>query len=287
MKYTMLIVILFSYSVAIQATSTGNCPASIGMAVNPEKASILYQKILASNLLKGEFETTSAFEIRKAQSNFSVLSKPLLVEAKYDAKSTSYDADNQKLTVFKYAWANAPTGWSDVFDYSGKKYGIKVASYAKNHGLGLGQIEKTLGSYSASNAYGASVRVTKIDRVVYSLFDRPAQKSGRRYGGDTQETWAFEGLAEYRSEAVSLPDTGAVYIDIPINIAPSLKDTMRASVYFVPKPPYTATGDRHWAAKINSPREINATYNVIVGNILCVLLTDKHGKVLKIIDTGY
>jgi len=263
------------------------CPVTVGQIVEPEKPASVYKKLLAANLTKGEFETTEQYEIRKAAVGSSDLAKPIIVEAVYDPKATKYDADTQQLMVFQYAWDNSASGWGEVFDYRGEKYGIKVDSYGPNHGLGLGQTEKTAGSYSASNAYGATTTVTKIERTVYSLFDRPGQKNSTDYKEKPTETWKFDGYADYSSNVGNLPNTGAVFVNIPIALASTTKDSMRTGVYFSPKAPYNATGDKYWAPRINRPRETTATYNVIIGDIMCAVLMDKDGKVLKTIHTAY
>ena len=224
----------------------------------------------------------------KTAGNSGMLSGSLIVDAVYDPKSTSYNADSQKLRIFRYAWDNAPTGWDDIFDYKGKKkYGIEITAFGKAHGLGLGQDEVDAGSYPASNAFGAKVTVHKIKRNVFSLFDRPFGNKGKRYTSDSVESWAYDGVGDYQSAYGVLSNTGFVEINLPIEVARTAKDTIRANVVFRPKAPYFATGDRHWSPKVSNPNEIDAQYNAIVGDILCVLITTKDGKVLRAIDTSY
>jgi hypothetical protein len=59
---------------------------------------------------------------------------------------------------------------------------------------------------------------------------------------------------------------------------------MRVGVIIQPTAPYVATTERHWSATIDDPREVGAVAQIIIADLLCAVLTDENGRVVKMID---
>ncbi len=274
MKTILALLVLALFAGQTFAEQPTECPVA-GDAVTFGNVREVYASMARLDLAKGEFETTAQFEARKAKAMAAAdFHQPVLLEGKYDPGQVEYDADNQVFVMKTYAWDNMGVGWEDVFGFR-NSYGIgPLSSITPLLGVGLAQDEKIVRSYRASNSFGTEVTVHVTERTIYGVFDSPLPKSQSRNSG-----WLHELMTgEYDSPAVMVP--------VPLQRAAEMKNKMRVGVLVRPKEPFTATGARHWSPKINRPREINETTNLIVADILCAVITDQDGLVLKTVAPG-
>lgn len=80
----------------------------------------------------------------------------------------------------------------------------------------------------------------------------------------------------------------AVSVHVPIARAKQIKGKLNAGVYILPKGP-KAFISRGWgrAATFTNPYDKDLYYGTIVADMLCVVITDGSGKVLKTVSTIY
>ena len=245
------------------------CEISVGDKVNFHNPAEIYTSMKDMQLVKDEFETTAAFEKRVAEAT-SAFNEPVLLRGTYDREQTNYDADNSRIVMKRYAWDNIGFGWNDVFGYD-NDYGIK-ASLTDNHATTLQSNELITGTFTGSNAYGASVEVTQILRTSYGVFDRT--------NDSRKETWEDEiWVGKHATPAVSIP----MFVDEAKRVISKLQVGILAK----PRKPFVAEGRRHWKAKIDNPTEVTENYHVIVADMICAVITDDKGRVLKTVETTY
>ena len=116
--------------------------------------------------------------------------------------------------------------------------------------------------FSSDQAQGIGLVKGGYRRPDYGVFDRKLPFRWSSLEARRQE-WAHEITTGYNN---------AIVLPIPIQRAPELKDKIRVGVMARPKEPFTATN--------------GISLNLIVADILCAVITDQDGVVLKTIATG-
>lgn len=168
LKIPFLVLVLTSSS---YVNAEDLCDRYIAQTVQPLQASGFWKRLANVPTVKGEYETTAAFEARAA-SAMNQIAEPVIIEVPLQRKYVLYDADANRLNVQAYAFANGTTQYDGVFGYgtplSGKiKYGT-----SDNIEVVLPSEEKQMGSYVGISAMGAKIRVTKIKRATKAIFER-------------------------------------------------------------------------------------------------------------------
>ena len=160
-----------------------------------------------------------------------------------------------------YAWDNMGVGWNEVFGVRNPYRIGPLSRFAPVLGVRLAQDEKIVRSSRES-----------IDRTVYGVFDSPLPiKLGFRSKA-SRPKWTHElTTGEY--------DSPAVVVSVPLRRAAGMKNKMRVGVMVCPKEPFTAAGKQHW-------RRVDETINLIVADILCAVITNQDGIVLKTVAPG-
>ncbi|SEI19809.1 hypothetical protein SAMN05216228_10492 [Rhizobium tibeticum] len=205
---------------------------------------------------KGEFETTKDYNNRVAAAQKSLAIKPVLLEhpADYDKPDSgvTYIADEQHFRFFVGAFIGMLTG----FDY---RYMDKVV---------LQQTQKSMDSYVASNAYGNQKSVER------SVWDLIAIKSWK----------TFPKSIYWKLPKKDNEEGYSVYIPVPLEQAKTFRIGLKAGIEFLPKPPYFSTDTDRVHPKMDWP--IDITYNVeqFDGVVLCAVIADKDGKVVKTVQ---
>ena len=274
---TMISIAMASLIAASGVAVAAVCPVRVGELAQYVEPKQIYDDLKALDLTKSEYETAKEFEARVRESlNHDTVATSHLLRATYFPDHLTYVAEREEFIVEKYAWANLGVGWDDVFGgwgvYDGKQlsknpWGMEqVSSLTPVQGVGLLSEEEIVGTYTASNAMGATVQVTEIERNVYAVFDRPGRDSWK---------------CELKSGQL---DTCSVRLGVKRENARSLKDGLSVGILARPKPPFAATGTRTWKPTIQDPRDVTAHYNVIVADILCAVLTRPDGRIVKTID---
>lgn len=274
------------------AHSAERCGISVGDRVAFHDPAQVYGQMQGMRLVKDEFETTAAFERRVAEAR-QTFNKPILLRGIYSREHTNYDADNSRIVMQRYAWDNLGFGWDDVFGYN-NSYGIE-AGLSNNHATALKSNERVIGTFVGSNAYGASVEVTQISRISYGVFDRKSNSY-------REETWRNEirvlndqdkelqrKYEEWGMEFEIRKTFGrpAVLIPMSVDEAKRIISKLQVGILVRPKKPFVAEGERYWGAKIDRPEEIKANYRVIVADMICAVIADDGGRVLKTVPTAY
>ena len=185
---------------------------------------------------------------------------------------TAAYTDAQQFTVAVYAWDNLADGVDRVEGRLNRQ--VLPSRWDDMASIGLKEMEYEDGEYVGQNAFGATARVTKIQRERYSVYDQvlPSKKE-----------WRTETMRTDSSHGVSI-QVPAVRLRANLENARALKMNMRVGVIIQPKAPYVATTERHWSATIDDPREVRAVTQIIIADLLCAVLTDENGRVVKMID---
>jgi hypothetical protein len=225
---------------------------------------------------KGEFETTASYEQRLAEVRAKVdLSAPIIAQAIYDPDMVEYDADRQVFIVKTYAWDNLGVA-SDVALPRGNRWGIET-SLLGNAEVALKKEEIPTGSYEATNSYGATTTVLQMNRFTFAVFDRAYPRTPGK-GNGTAEAWRATTLSG---------NSPAIEISVPLDQAQATKQGMKVGIAFQPREPFVASGVYTNTPTITNPREITATTNLLIGNILCAVISDPDGIVIGTADPGY
>ncbi len=267
-----------AFSMALGAPAFSECSTKVGARIELSAPALVAQKLSAAGDTKGEFETTAEFQARVATSHANATGQKIVVESTLDPENMRYDADGGRFELSQYAWANTSGSFDKLFP-SGNEYGVPPVSLIdETHGLGLGVTEKVVGTYQASNSYGNSVEVSRIDRIRYGLFDRVAKKD--------EATWSFE----YPANGSYLDNTykhAGVFLTMDPATAKEIKPQLRVGVEFSPKKPFLANGTDYWEPRIDRPTEISETIQAFIGDIACAVITDGQGVVLKTVSVAY
>lgn len=241
-----------------QAYAQETCGSFDGQTVQPMRANVLWKRLASIPNVKGEYETTAAYEARVANA-LGDLAGQVVVEVPVDTKFMVYDADASRLDVQSYAFSNGTTKYGGVFGYGTPFDGkIKYGS-SDNKNVVYPSEEVQLGSYIGVTALGAKMRVAKIRRTTKAIFEREAQ-------------WG-EGLFADPKAAMS-------FDNITPAAARQMKATAKAAIVYSPKAPYFAKGKYPWGEPtLEGPMDIDETIEVAIGTIQCALLLDGTGKV--------
>lgn len=259
--------VLVSHS---NAYSAGRCEISIGDKVSFRDPVEVYESMQGMQLVKDEFETTAAFKKRVAEVESTFNNESILLRGTYWRSNTKYDADNSRIVMTEYAWQ---VGFFD----SSEVHGIESESGYDNinHEIGLKYDEQTIGTFTAFNAYGASIEVYRVLRVVYGVFDRSGVSDYRTWRSEIN----VEGEFGFNEPAVLIP--------MPIDEAKRVISNLQVGVSVTPKKPFTAKGKKQLGPTIDIPKELNVIYHTIVADINCVVIADDKGRVLKTVEIAY
>ncbi len=275
MKFTPIFTLLIA---SLASNAYGQCPVVSGDNVKIQSPESVWTALQAADLEKGEFETTAQFEARKAQANITPIDMAI-IQTTVDRKDIKYDADNSQFTIVVYAWDNIGINWSEALSPA-KSKGLEYGYYG-NHGIVLKQIDTFGKQYQASNAYGASTTVTEMTETSYAVFDRKSDlMGGPKWVTD------FETQTKIAGTEITV-DAPAVGVPVPINRAKIIKDKLNVAIAVRPKGIKAVEGLGSFSATISNPydkREVNRT---VIADILCAIITDGSGKVLRTVQVDY
>lgn len=230
------------------------CKRFEGTTIAPESFEEVFEAI-PSVPGKGEFETTAQYNNRLSDSGIPeqvIISKfPESPGNSSSAKSfIPYDADSGILTVQTYVFHNTNIGiWEAKYNATPA---FDFDLFNRSTVIDVSDIKS--GSYTGTNAYGASVQVTKINRLAKVIVE-PMKNKQR----------SFLPRRQSKLGAISMqPDQ-----------ARAIKDG-KSIVYIVkPAPPYKVTST--YIAEeptIRYPYEVSYDVQILVGRFECSLLID-------------
>ena len=238
------------------------CKRYIGAVVTPTTFDALVQgvpKIAA----KGEYETTVEYEARKsaalsrAPSGLSVLVVPT------DRDYAQYVSDDQ--TLFVQAGAFQPgeyspnakaviAAWSALGDETPKGIGLFIAAK-----------ERVLRTYNAQNGFGATFRVSVIDRDTKALH---------------LTTKGLFPFAKWKSSPI-------MGLDLPLVKAPQVRQTFKVALVLKPVAPYVRSDFFDEAPPTaDNPEKANDRVTLLVAEPKCGLVLDSTMHVLASADAG-
>ena len=217
---------------------------------------------LANLTPRGEFETTAQFKARRAAELRGVTSPVLIRKAPESQVFFKYDADAGVLRIESRAFDFTRMDlWSAFFSV-----GLHDSVHSlSNITVVITTSDKVVGSYEATNAYGAKVKVVEIQRKTSAIFDRKSDEIG----------------ASLFPAAGKKPYGVVGELVLPPAEAQRLKPQLKLAFVVTPKEPYLVTGS-HKVGKttVTNPRHIIEDFSVLVANIQCGLVMDGADKVL-------
>ena len=277
---TATIILLYTAS---SAAISAECPVSIGETALYVEPKNIYDELRAFDLVKSEYETGREFEARIEQATSQeVATIPHLLRATYFpggvGDNLSYNAEQEEFVIKQWAWDNLGVNWDSVFGpygiYDGEMldespWGIRIPRFALVRGVGLIEDQRVTGNYTASNALGATVQVTEVERDVYAVFEEHLREG--------REEWVCE-LARSESETCS------VRVSVDRENAQNFENGMSVGIVAKPKFPLAVTGTVEEMPTIQYPINEKHHYKVIVADILCAVLSGPDGRIAKVIE---
>ncbi len=283
--FNTLLAIIFCLALGTESSfAAGQCPVKAGDKVSLLPPVEAYNLFAKHDLERDEFETTSEYHERLRKiSDSPEFQKVLFVSRAFETGSEFsdepfiiYNPDREMFKINVYAWSNSGFLTEKV---SKLLYGQnEIAS----HDVLLESVETPFGSYKASNSYGASVDVIKVKVVTYGLYDRRIEHGRRSLF--SVPTWKVKTTGKNKNTTTT---KGYINITADRKMARRIKNKMRFGVAFYPRAPFAISGKVEGIPSIKNPEERHVTTNVLIGNILCGMITDGEGKILKIIETTY
>lgn len=263
-KLTSAKIALFSASVAVPTAGvTASCQSYVAEKISPANIDVALTR-LARLTPKSEFESTKAFEDRRAAADGGL--DTLIIGKKPDdgGKHFHYDADRQVMEVHSYAFDNANFCKECIWGYGGPLYNPRDTAFRDDSlDVVISDTEKVLGSYVGTNAFGVKARIIKVAETVTAIYERPLSFGDRRF-------FAQEGPDELVGEIPMSPER-----------ARALKNAFKLAFVVAPKEPYTAVAVSYPSTlTINSPVERVTTTKVLFADIQCGLLTGPDDVVL-------
>lgn len=132
----------------------------------------VFSDVQAIPRFKDEFETTAQFEARQAAA-LAKCQRRYLIDVPVDPEHVRYDADKQVLVVATYALTNTVASSDElgaVFGYGSElsRAGVEVGYTTLSSGnvvWALPREKRNVGVYNGSNAFGATVTITKQEGI--------------------------------------------------------------------------------------------------------------------------
>ena len=220
---------------------------------------------LADLTPKDEFETTAQFTARRAAALRGVTTPLIIGKEPEESKYLKYDADAGVLRIITYAFHNRYIDYWSAFYNAGMHNKIDVSTdYYGNIAVVITISDKVSGKYVGTNAYGAKIEVTKIQRYTSAIFDREKSLYNK----------------ELFPNAANKP-----YVVGEFGLSPAeakrLKPQLKLAFVVTPKEPYFVTGShKDGKTTVNNPRDITENFSVLVADFQCGLVMDVANKVL-------
>lgn len=219
---------------------------------------------------KGEFETTDQFNARQKAAIDKFASVMIFRKVPENRQSLVYNADTQILSISKDAIENKYINISHILFPIKENIIEEINARRYNLETVVEEDDVLVGSYQASNAFGAKTEIWKILRKTRILYEYNSTK--------VSDKSIFPKSENDLSFISSIPMTP--------NEAMRLKPLIKFGFVAIPKPPYfmSATGYQT-APTFSNRKEVINEVSAIVADIKCVLVLDQVNKVLDAIET--
>jgi hypothetical protein len=250
------------------------CAGYLNQKIAPVSVDVVINDVSQTPATRDEFETSDQYNQRVAAAK-NKIAESYIVGTVFDPKYAVYDADNQVFVIESYAIKNLNASWEAIFGYGTPLYNkVEFSRSYDNIDIVPSSVETVTGSYKGTNAYGTTIDVIKVKRVVKGIFERAAVAG-------SGETLFF---APRKWESGQSKVVARISVD-PAT-ARTLKGAMKAAVVISPLSPYYGVGKKSWGSPtINNPREIDETVVGVIADIKCALILDGESKVISAIVT--
>jgi hypothetical protein len=74
---------------------------------------------------------------------------------------------------------------------------------------------------------------------------------------------------------------------MPIEKAKRIKDSLQVGIGFRPKTPFTSEGSYSMEPTLEDPTDAKDYIHVLFGDLLCAVVADSTGRVLKTVNVAY
>lgn len=255
--------------IALPSSAFATCPVETGQTVEFESVEDFISE--ANSLeAKGEFETTDQYQERLTQFGSKLGSSVIFENTLERYRLLSYNADKERFEVYPDTFGASTGGWSlSVNDkYAKIPEGVKVG-----HGrfdVSIKQLDSHISSYSIGG-YSGVTRMSSDEVVIYD--DRKI-KTGKPHW-KTDGKVPFGGDRDWKTEVI--------FIDVPLSEAEDMKDNFRWGLAFKPKAPYYFSSNFSKQPTLSAPTRVSNGYKTIPAKIFCSFVTDKDGKVLRVV----
>lgn len=219
---------------------------------------------------KGEFETTAQYEARRKAAQPLGL---MLVEVEVNTDRFKYDADGQRFLINTIYLEPSDLPFTRDLREQEQRQMLEVygSGYDYHSPVMLMAYDRVTSeeNYQAQNAYGATFMVTDRKRTKAVVFDNPGRKGGK----GIYDTFVAE---KKRSD-----DVGTI-LSVPANIevAPSLKGSLRAVAWLEPRPPFFDQRDEYSPATASLPIAETTDYRIVHADLKCFGIRDSEGNLL-------
>jgi len=237
------------------------CKRYVGTVVTPTTFDALVQG-LPKIAAKGEYETTAQYEARKSASPSGAPTGLSVLVLPTDRDYAQYNADDQALIVQAGAFQ------SDSYSPDGRAEVVAMLA-ARNAPNGIGvfvaENRRVLRTYTAQNRFGATYRVSAINRHTKALH-----------------------LTAKKLFSFADWDTSPVMgMDLPLAKAPQVRQTFKVALVLKPVAPYNVRYELDPSQPTASdPAEYTDRATVLVAEPKCGLVLDSTMHVLASADAG-
>lgn len=253
----------FGMAVIAVTALTGNANAAcgdyVGRAVRPLSFTEA-TRALKAVAPKSEFETTAAYESRRAAATAG-LDEVIIASTTINRNYVKYDADKGLLNVDGVAFGQSYFDTKQAFASAGLSYEAypRETRTGANIQFVVATEKKDGPSYTAKNAFGATVLVKTFERMDHVIFDRAAEPDFK----DSDK-----------------PPYQAAQISMTPEAAMALKPSIKMGFVVDLSKAFMFTGSKHNEPTIDSPFESEFRYEVLMADMKCGLVMDAAGKVL-------
>jgi len=224
-----------------------------------------FLKLKEIDFQKNEYESSIDYNsriYRELSKHGIPLGKHLYVKKKFDPNYIQYDADRKVVNFSRWGVSNHKVKCSSLY-----KYGTDLCGF-DNKEINLDYSEISNGSYIASNAFGVTANVTKIEHSVKGLLEGALK---RDYSGPIESSiWT----------AMDNNNVIFQFRDVEINTAKWLKDNTEVVIGFQLKTPFLVVSNYRYEPTIKSKTERNYIYEYAMADIQCAALTDTKSNLL-------
>lgn len=255
------VVVTAALLLASASFAFADCSLKVGAKASFTSVDTLQENLSArggKHLEKDEFETEKQFRARTSKLNKDLRKEIYLVEVKNPHAQPTYEAEEQRFKISQDVWYPLFFSFNENVTSTG-------------HKLLFESRDKPVSSYEAANAFGAATTVSIVDRVNYSIFDRPAARMD-------EPTWKTDYI-EYRDRGV--------YLKMPGDKARALNGKLRFAVEFSPKAPLVIEEKSVSTPTFKYPTQYRTTMHLFFGDLRCAVITDEAGTVLRNVPVAY